>query len=179
VKGELLTAEEMGAAEKAAIAEGVPESMLMERAGQGVADVILKMFAPCQTVVVCGPGKNGGDGKVVARLLKEKGWPVQVITAADLSTHENLEQILCEIKQSIEQAELIVDALLGTGLSRPIEGYIRMLVDVINASLKPVVAIDIPSGIDTNSGNCWGDAIRATLKILEFLTVSCLLFSFV
>jgi hydroxyethylthiazole kinase-like uncharacterized protein yjeF len=165
VKGELLTAEEMGAAEKAAIAEGVPESMLMERAGQGVADVILKMFAPCQTVVVCGPGKNGGDGKVVARLLKEKGWPVQVITAADLSTHENLEQILCEIKQSIEQAELIVDALLGTGLSRPIEGYIRMLVDVINASLKPVVAIDIPSGIDTNSGNCWGDAIRATLTV--------------
>ncbi|MBY0500994.1 MAG: NAD(P)H-hydrate dehydratase [Alphaproteobacteria bacterium] len=165
MKAELLTAEEMGEAEKAAIARGNSELTLMERAGQGVVDVILNKFSPCQTVVVCGPGKNGGDGKVVARLLKEKGWPVQVIATEDLSTHENLEHILSEVNQSVNQAELIVDALFGTGLSRPIEGYARMLVDVINASLKPVVSIDIPSGIDTNSGNCWGNAVHATLTV--------------
>ena len=74
MKNELLTGAEIRIAEKAVRDEGISEEALMERAGSGVVEVILKHFSPCPTVIFCGPGKNGGDGKVVGRLLKEKGW---------------------------------------------------------------------------------------------------------
>lgn len=161
MKSELLTTEEMRRAEEAAIAEGISEKTLMEHAGERVVEVILKQFSPCHTVIFCGSGKNGGDGKVVARLLKDKGWPVEVIAVENLPPLE-------ELKNSLEKAELIVDALLGTGLSRSLEGDILKLVDLINASLKPVVAIDIPTGVETNSGACCGSAVQATYTVTFF-----------
>jgi hydroxyethylthiazole kinase-like uncharacterized protein yjeF len=155
---EILTADGIRAAEKAIIEEGVSEAYLMERAGEGVVEVILAQFPLCQTVVFCGPGKNGRDGQVVARLLKEKGWPVTVILLKDLPACEKL-------KDSLNQAQLIVDGLFGTGLSYPLEGDSHKLVELINASGKPVVSIDLPSGIDTNSGAALSTAIWATFTV--------------
>jgi NAD(P)H-hydrate epimerase len=151
----LLTVEEMRAAEAAVMATGISEETLRERAGEGVAQVLFKEFTPCKTVVFCGPGKNGGDGQVVARLLKEKGWPVVLMTLQDLASLERVEE-------SLEQADLIVDGLLGAGLTRPLEGDMRHVVNLMNAADKPIVSIDIPSGVDTDSGECCGGAVRAT-----------------
>ncbi len=155
MKNELITAEEMGMVKKAVTATGISEATLIERAGEGVAQVILEEFTPCQTVVVCGPGKNGKDGQVVACLLKKKGWSVSLILFQELADLDTVEQ-------SLQQAELIVDGLLGTGLSHPLEGDMRRLVELMNAAEKPIVSIDVPSGIDTNSGQCCGIAVRAT-----------------
>ncbi|OJW46887.1 MAG: NAD(P)H-hydrate dehydratase [Alphaproteobacteria bacterium 41-28] len=161
MKNELLTSEQLKATEEAAIADGISEENLQERAGKAVVDVILKHFSPCPTVVFCGPGKNGGDGKIVARLLEEKDWPVTVITHKDHLSQEALKQLLSD-------AELIVDGLLGTGLSKPLEGNILKFVEFINASGKPVVSIDFPTGIDTDSGACWGNAVQATYTVTFF-----------
>lgn len=161
VQNELLTVEDMQAAENAAMAEGISGKTLMEKAGVGVGEVILKRFTPCQTLIFCGPGKNGGDGHVVARYLKEKGWPVKVIATKELPSSE-------EIESSLKQADLIVDALLGTGLTRPLNGDILKLVSLMNASQNPIVAVDIPTGIETDSGAFTGEAVQATLTVTFF-----------
>lgn len=161
MKNELLTTEGIRAAEAACLQEGTSERELMEQAGQEVANVIISRFSPCTTLVMCGPGKNGGDAQVVARHLKEKGWPVKVVT---LSTFMSKEEVL----HALEKTDLIIDGLLGTGLSRPLEGKIQTLIHLMNLSNKPIVAIDIPSGIDTDSGEAWGEAVQATLTVTFF-----------
>ena len=158
VKNDLLTEEGIGEVKKAVFAGGFSEKDLIERAGEGVTQVILKHFSPCPTVVFCGPGKNGEDGKVVARLLKGQGWPVEVITLKNLPSFE-------EIQKSLSQAELIVDGILGSGLSYPLEGDVLKLVELININEKPVVSIDIPTGIDIYSGSDCGDAVRAAFTV--------------
>lgn len=158
MKHELFTAEDIKKSEKVTLSKGVSEQTLMERAGAGVVEVILQNFKPCPTLVFCGPGKNGGDGQVVARLLKEKGWPIDVIHFQNLPSFQ-------QIEKKLKEAELIVDGLLGTGLSKPLTGDMLELVELINSSQKPVVAIDIPSGIDTNTGFKWEGAIQATLTV--------------
>ncbi|MBY0293094.1 MAG: NAD(P)H-hydrate dehydratase [Alphaproteobacteria bacterium] len=158
MKHELLTVEEIRTAEKTIIAEGFSEESLRERAGQAVVEVILQHFSSCHTVVFCGPGKNGGDGFVVARLLKEMNWPVEIMTFKDLSSFET-------VQKSITRAELIVDGLFGVGLSSSLEGYVLKVVELINAAAKPVVSIDVPSGIESNSGACLGVAIWATYTV--------------
>lgn len=155
---ELYTAEEMKAAEQCAIANGISEESLMEKAGLGVAEVIFQKFKPCPTLIFCGPGKNGGDGKVVARFLQEKGWPVDVIEFRKLPSFE-------EIDEKLEKAELVVDGLLGTGLSKPLMGDMLKLVQMINDAHKPVVAIDIPTGIETNTGAELGGAVQARYTV--------------
>lgn len=161
MKNELLTTEDVKQIENSLIASEMSEHILMERAGAAVVEVILKKFSPCPTVICCGPGKNGGDGKVVARLLKEMGWSVEIISLGNLSSYEDIERLL-------NQAGLIVDALFGIGFDRPLDEETLSLISLINASLKPVVSIDIPSGIETNSGACYGDAIRATYTVTFF-----------
>lgn len=158
VKNELLTTHELQTARKKILATGSTEQTLMENAAKSVVDVILKHFSPHPTLVFCGPGKNGGDGQIVAHLLEAKGWAVHVVKLNALPSFE-------ELKKMLNQALLIVDGLLGSGLSHPLEGNILKLVKLINASEKPVVAIDIPTGIDTNSGVCWGDAIKAHITV--------------
>jgi len=158
MKIELLTSEEMKKAEEVAIAAGITESTLMERAGEGVTDAIFTYFEPCSTLVVCGPGKNGGDGQVVASLLKKAGWSVQVLSVHDLPS-------LKKMQEFVEHAALIVDGLFGTGLSHSIEGEVKELVDLMNTSGKPIVSIDIPSGIDSNSGACLGSSVKAQMTV--------------
>jgi NAD(P)H-hydrate epimerase len=158
MKHELLRVEEIQTAEKILMAEGFSEECLREYAGRAVVEVIVQHFSPRHTIVFCGPGKNGGDGFVVARLLKEMNWPVEIITFKDLSFFET-------IQNSIAQAELSVDGLFGSGLSSSLEGPVLKVVELINAATKPVVSIDIPSGIETNSGACLETAIWATYTV--------------
>ncbi len=158
MKHELLTVEGIRAAEKQALAEGISLETLMGSAGRAVAKVIFKEFLLCPTLILCGPGKNGGDAKIVAQALKEKNWPIEVISLSHLSSFE-------EIQKSLNLAHLIVDGLFGIGLTRPLEGEALKLVELVNSSSKPVVAIDIPSGIEANSGASCGAAIQATCTV--------------
>ena len=158
---ELLTVELMKIAEAKAKAIGLSEEDLMERAGKAVVEVILSQFSLRQVLIFCGPGKNGGDGQVVARLLKNEGWPVKVISTS------NLPQI-SELEDELQEADLVVDGIFGAGLSQPLGADILNLIHLINISGKPVVAIDIPTGIETNSGQCQGAAIKATHTVTFF-----------
>jgi len=165
------------AIDRAAIAAGTPELELMERAGAATAAAIRERWQPVPTLVLAGSGNNGGDGFVVARLLAEAGWPVRVACARDLKALSGSAQAMAnrwnghitslEVK-SLEGAELVVDALFGTGLARPLDGDIRAIVEALNARKVPVVAVDIASGIETDSGAVLGAAVRADLTVTFF-----------
>jgi NAD(P)H-hydrate epimerase len=174
----LLTAEETRRAEKAAIASGVAAAALMESAGSAAAAALIELVkSPRPTIVLCGPGANGGDGFVVARRLKEAGFPVAVAAMgeAGLSGDAKLMASLFDGERkefspsALDGAALIVDAIFGVGLSRPIEGAARALIEAANASPAPVVAIDIPSGVDADTGAVRGAAIAA-LATFTFTT---------
>ncbi|MDO9224399.1 MAG: NAD(P)H-hydrate dehydratase [Caulobacter sp.] len=169
---EILTVEEMGAADRAAIAAGTPGSVLMERAGQAVADAIRARFKPCRVAVLCGPGNNGGDGYVVARLLKRRGWSVWVETLAPPVTADARAAAArwrgetLPISASGRTPDLYVDALFGAGLSRPLEGEALRLARQLKAFKGRIVAIDVPSGLHGDTGRPLGDAaFRADLTV--------------
>ena len=175
---EILTVAEMYAADSYAIGHGVPSLELMETAGRAVADAILARWAPRPTVVLCGPGNNGGDGYVVARLLKAGGWRVRV---AHLGTLESLRGDAAEMAKrwdgavapmevdATEDAGLVVDAMFGAGLSRAIEGVCYGVTASLNRSAVPVVAIDVPSGLHGDLGRPLGDlCIDADLTVTFF-----------
>ena len=173
----LLTPAEMSRADALAVEAGVPSWGLMENAGRAVADAITGRFGPRETLVLCGPGNNGGDGFVVARLLKDSGWPVRVALfgeqeqlKGDASFHADLWKGAVEraVPDAIGGAELIVDALLGAGLDRDIEGGLAALIEAVNARGTPVVAVDVPSGVDGASGAIRGIATRAELTVTFF-----------
>src|ERR1700761_8165705 len=117
----------MGRADAAAIAAGTPGTVLMERAGTAVADAVCARFPRQNAIVLCGPGNNGGDGYVVARLLKARGWPVELRALADPATQDAKaarapwEGPVEPVGASLPQA-LYVDALFGAGLGRPLSG---------------------------------------------------------
>jgi NAD(P)H-hydrate epimerase len=175
VSGEILTNEEMGAADAFAVAAGTPSLTLMDNAGRAVAEAILARFAPCDTLVLCGPGNNGGDGYVVARLLAAQGFAVRV---AAMGEPKGDAAVMAEkwnggtlplSPGALQGAGLIVDALFGAGLARPLDGAAAQMVDAVNASGKAVVAIDMPSGVAGNSGEALeGLAIRAGLTVTFF-----------
>jgi len=165
VHPEILTVAEMYAADRFAADSGVPSRTLMEYAGRAVADEILHFHAkPCPTVVLCGPGNNGGDGFVVARLLKARGWPVQLALlgergalkgdAAFMSVQWDSE-VLPLSPSVLQGAGLVVDALYGAGLSRPLEGIARETVEALNNSPVEVVAVDVPSGLHGDLGRAY------------------------
>jgi len=141
----LLTAEETRVAEEA---HAGPLDELMERAGTAVAEVVLRSF-PGRVTVVCGGGKNGGDGKICARVLREAGRDV----------------LLVEGVGDLGDPDVIVDALLGIGLHGPPREDAARMIDLINAADRPVVAIDVPSGVDASTGEVAGPAVRATQTV--------------
>jgi NAD(P)H-hydrate epimerase len=153
---EILTTMEMGKADAFAVAHGVPSLVLMENAGRAVADAIVARFKPCPVTVLCGPGNNGGDGFVVARLLDEYGFTVRV--AQDGEHKGDAKEMSARWKgnrvaltpEALDGAKLVVDALFGAGLSRPLEGVYAQVVEALND--LPVVAVDVPSGVSGDTG---------------------------
>ncbi len=171
---ELLSVAEMAEADRLAIASGIPGIALMESAGRGIAEAIVARFAPCDTVVLCGPGNNGGDGFVVARLLAEQGWPVSLHLLGEHSALKGdaasaaaawFGDVLPLRPDSFAGARLIVDAIFGAGLSRPVEGVAADLIERVNREGIPVVAVDVPSGVDGDSGAIRGTSFEAALTV--------------
>lgn len=120
---------------------GIPQKQLMENAGRGVADFIIREYPNdkfANIVVVCGKGNNGGDGLVVARLLQEKGYTVKIVKLPEENT--------------LPQADLYVDAIFGTGLKNKLNEPYSHIIETMNNSDKPIIAVDIPSGINGDSG---------------------------
>lgn len=156
---EILTVGEMADADRAAIAAGTPGATLMERAGKAVAEAILARYSLRSAVVLAGPGDNGGDGYVVARLLADQGWPVRVEgfsppATADAKAAAALWKgpVVTPVTQRSGQADLIVDALFGAGLDRPLGPELVRLALSLGRSETPVVAIDVPSGLAGDTG---------------------------
>lgn len=176
---ELLTAGEMGRADALAIAAGISGLSLMEAAGRAVADEAIDLVARKGTaiVVVCGPGNNGGDGFVAARLLREQGNSVRV---GLLGPRERLagdaaamaERWGADVESltstTVNDADLIIDALFGAGLSRPLDGVAAEIAAAINASGKPVLAVDVPSGLDGTTGRADGAVVQAARTVTFF-----------
>ena len=175
---ELLTAEEMAVADRLAIEGGVPGIALMEAAGRAVADAVSDMAPDARRVaVLCGPGNNGGDGFVAARHLSERGFAVAVgfdgdplRLPADATAMAALWTggIAPLDAALLDGADIVVDALFGAGLARPIEGKLAALIEAVNASELPVFAVDVPSGIDGTTGAVRGVAVRATTTVTFF-----------
>src|SRR4051812_8819878 len=141
----LLTAEETRRAEEAH--QGSMDE-LMERAGTAVARVVLNRF-PGRVTVVCGKGNNGGDGRVCARVLRDAGRDVTLVEGLG----------------DLGEPDVVVDGLLGIGLKEAPREEAARMIDRINASGKPVVAIDVPSGVDASTGEVPGAAVRATVTV--------------
>jgi ADP-dependent NAD(P)H-hydrate dehydratase / NAD(P)H-hydrate epimerase len=168
----LYDASEMRAADAWAIGErGVPSLDLMERAGEGLARVTAAAAGPGPIRIVVGKGNNGGDGLVVARLLREDGYEVDVLAAADLDglqgdARANLERLPGPAPEAFAADRLagsgaIVDALLGTGFEGAPREPLASAIAAINDLDAPVVACDVPSGVDASTGEVSGEAVRA------------------
>lgn len=165
----------------------IPILVLMENAGRAVADMMSGYVGPGENVLILiGPGNNGGDGLVVARHLHNAGIQVQILSIAPLSKFRDAPALhlqtiqamgipVGEIDASLSQlrdwlattrfTDDIVDAMFGTGLSREVSGVARQVIETINASNRTVYAVDIPSGLDCDTGAPLGTAIRANLTI--------------
>ncbi len=185
----VLTGAQMREADRRTISEvGVPSAELMENAGRAVVaamDRYLPSLVERRVSVVCGKGNNGGDGFVVARALAEVGSDVTVCLAAprsevsgdagaflaalddnDVTVVETPSLDAWEAHRSeVLDCDLLVDALFGTGLTRPLEGYPRTLVQDLNLSGAPIVAIDLPSGLSADEGVPLGETIEATMTV--------------
>ncbi|MGI9463231.1 MAG: NAD(P)H-hydrate dehydratase [Aestuariivirgaceae bacterium] len=171
---ELLTPVQMYAADAATIAAGTPGIELMENAGYAVFREIVLRWSKRPVAVLCGPGNNGGDGFVVARLLAEEGWPVCLSLAGDAAKLKGDAALAAKAwggapepakPKVLDGARLIVDALFGAGLGRAIGGELASIIGAANRSGAPVVAVDIPSGIDGADGQARGTAIEASLTV--------------
>ncbi len=171
---DLLTPAQMGAVDAAAAASGRAIADLMERAGAGVAQAIRARWSPRPVLVLCGPGQNGGDGWVVARLLVEAGWPVRVVTLLPVeqlrgaaATHAARWRgpvlLWTGAGPDLAGDKLIVDALFGAGLTRPLPPPVRRW--LARAAGVPLVAVDVPSGLDGATGVPCGWAPQAALTV--------------
>lgn len=169
----ILTTAQMYGADRAAMDAGTPGPVLMERAGEAVAAAIVERFSRRPVIVVCGTGNNGGDGYVVARLLGELGWPVEVralsaARAADASAAAKLWKGPVSTLEGLADtpnSALVVDALFGAGLDRPLEGVAAAAAHWMADHPAQVVAIDVPSGVCGDLGESEGAAARAALTV--------------
>lgn len=166
---ELLTPEEMGAVDARAPGLGVPGLVLMENAGRAVARAIRRHCPRGRVLVLCGPGNNGGDGYVVARLLQQEGWPVRVARCAAPRAGTDAAVMAAAwhgpeapfTAAEAARADLVVDAVFGAGLTRDIDSTVS---DVL-AAARCIVAVDVPSGLDGATGAARGAVARAELTV--------------
>lgn len=173
----LLTVAEMADADRRAIAGGVSGIALMEAAGAAVFRMIQRHHAVGRVLVLCGPGNNGGDGFVVARLLKEAGREVTLALLGEVAALKGDAAVMAQrwsgptllaAPALVAGTDVIVDALFGAGLSRSLDGAAASLVEAVNDAGVPVVAVDLPSGLNGNSGQSSGPVIRATRTVTFF-----------
>ncbi len=173
---ELYTAAQVRELDRLAIEEqGTPSLTLMERAGADALDVLTGRYPGAgNLVVLCGGGNNAGDGYVLARLARQAGLEVRVIALVEpgrlkgdaaASAQKYLQTGSVETALALEGADIIVDALLGSGLNRPVEGSFAEAIELINAASVTVFALDIPSGLNADTGVCLGSAVRADATI--------------
>ncbi len=160
---ELLTPREMALVDRSAILAGVPVEQLMADAGRVVARAVRARLSPCRTVVLCGPGNNGGDGVETARYLRTAGWPVAVAALSALRRRWNGVQVRFDPAEAA-RAELVIDAVFGAGLSRDVSPSVA---EVLRAARR-VVAVDVPSGLDGANGQIRGFARQAMLTVTFF-----------
>ncbi len=175
---DLLTVKQMYAADQHAVSQGVPSLALMENAGQACVDEILARIDPCPTLVLCGPGNNGGDGFVIARLLADACWPVTIGLLGDRAALKGDAATMADKWQGdclalspdlvSDDVGLIVDCLFGAGLARAIEGDIANLIDRVNDSAANIMAVDVPSGVDGDTGAVGGTAVEADFTVTFF-----------
>ncbi len=175
---ELLTNLEMTQADRLTIAGGIAGIGLMENAGTAVAEAVAARRAPgSRVVVVAGPGNNGGDGFVAARLLAARGYKPDVLLVGEpnrlkgdaaLAAKKWSGSIAPAEPAGLDRADIIVDALFGAGLDRQVEGLARCMIEAINAHAVPVVAVDLPSGINGTSGAVMGVAVKAAHTVTFF-----------
>ncbi|MBS0386550.1 MAG: NAD(P)H-hydrate dehydratase [Proteobacteria bacterium] len=177
MSNEIITVAQMRAVDAAAAARGAPTLTLMENAGRAVAEAIVRRFAPRRTAVVCGPGNNGGDGWVAARLLRDMGWPVAVTTLVPRDALKDeaaaaAQHWLGDVSNARADgldAELYVDAMFGAGLSRPLEGEAARIAAFMATISARVVAIDVPSGLDGDTGKPRGNACASAALTVTFV----------
>lgn len=181
----LLTSAEMADADRMTIEAGTPGIALMNAAGRAVADCCSRMAGPgARMLVLSGPGNNGGDGFVAAEVLKKRGFQVAVLLhgsteklqgdarlAHDAAVAKGVNVARLDLRvleARLEGCGLIVDALFGAGLDRPIAGAIAEIVEKVNASGVKVVAVDLPSGVSGDTGAIMGVAVKATRTVTFF-----------
>ena len=181
----IATVSQMRTMDRRAIEDfGIPETLLMENAGLAAYRVLQARYPVQgkQVLVLCGSGNNGGDGLVVARKIFSDGGQPQVLLLGDPQRYQGASAVNWEIvqrsgiatsadsspavlKELLATCHLVVDGILGTGLSKPVEGRYAEVIDIVNASGRPVVSLDIPSGIHGDNGQVMGTAILADLTV--------------
>jgi NAD(P)H-hydrate epimerase len=185
----VVTAEQMQELDRKSIEiYRIPGIVLMENAGRGAIEVINRTFPDIRKqkiAVIAGKGNNGGDGFVIARHLLNQGISVKVFLLTDPKSlrgdaetnynifHHMKGEVISlpsskdyqKVKKSLENIDLLIDGIFGTGLDAEVRGYYREVIDHLNTLMKPMVAIDIPSGLDANTGKPLGTAIRASLTV--------------
>lgn len=173
----LLTCAEMTRADAGAVARGVASERLMEAAGGAVATAVRARFEKQPVTVLCGPGNNGGDGFVAARLLAEQGWPVELFLLGridDLKGDAKLNAgrwhggVKPMDAVAADKAGVVIDALFGAGLTRPTEGVAAAVIERINARGVTCVGVDVPSGVHGDTGEVMGAAPRCRITVTFF-----------
>jgi ADP-dependent NAD(P)H-hydrate dehydratase / NAD(P)H-hydrate epimerase len=173
---ELLTTAEMAEADRLAIAGGISGSDLMENAGRAVADATAGMERR-RVIVVAGPGNNGGDGFVAARHLSKRGYTVRLCFVGEPKKLKGDAALAAERwSGAVEEAspaalsdcDIIIDALFGAGLDRDVEGLPRTMIGAMNTSGVPIIAVDLPSGVNGTTGAVMGVAVSATRTVTFF-----------
>ncbi len=179
---ELLTTEEMRRADRLTMELGTPGLALMEAAGRAVAAGAAELGGDgCSVAVVCGPGNNGGDGFVAARVLREQGHPVRVGLVGSREALRGDAAVMAQRWSGLPESEIeafspatltgadvVIDAMFGAGLSRAPEGVAADAVAAINGAAKPVLAVDVPSGLDGTAGQAAGPVVQATATVTFF-----------
>ncbi|MGN6570136.1 MAG: NAD(P)H-hydrate dehydratase [Pseudolabrys sp.] len=174
---EVLTSAEMGEADRLTIAGGTPGMTLMEAAGRAVADAVSMRRQGRSVIVVAGPGNNGGDGFVAARILAERNTPVRVLLVGDPG---RLKGDAAEAARrwkgpthaaspdELGSDHVVVDALFGAGLDRAVTGLPRAMIEAMNRADATIVAVDLPSGVNGTTGEIMGVAVEATHTVTFF-----------